>query len=133
MSIKKWCIFTIAGILAAFAIIAMFNFITDPFGVFGDHFMDWYGYDITNNPRIAKFGYLDANHERYNGYILGSSKSSSISPIQLNRYYEGASFYNLMMYGANFAHTEKSMYYVIDNYDAKHIVLSLGLSELLEY
>lgn len=133
MTTKKWWILTIAGVLTALAIVAALNIITDPFGVFGDRVMDWYGYDITNNPRIAKFGYLDENYEKYNGYILGSSKSSSISPTQLNQYYDGASFYNLMMYGANFAHTELSMYYVIDNYDAKHIVLSLGLSELLEY
>lgn len=133
MTTRKWWILTIAGVLAAFAVVAALNFLTDPFGVFGDRVMDWYGYNITNNPRVAKFGYLDGNYEQYNGYILGSSKSSSISPDQLNRYYEGASFYNLMMYGANFAHMEESMYYVIDNYGARHIVLSLGLSELLEY
>ena len=133
MNVKKWFLYSLIGILATLALIAALNFVTDPFGVFGDRVLDWYGYNITNNPRIAKFGYLDQHHDEYDGYILGSSKSSSISPLQLNQYYENARFYNLMMYGANFSHTEQSMYYVIDNYNAKHIVLSLGLSELLEY
>ena len=133
MCSKKWLLISLLGALSALLIIALFNYIADPFGVFGDRFLNWYGYNMTNNPMLAKFGYLDKNYNSYNGYIIGSSKASSLSPLQLNKYYENGSFYNLMTYGANFAHTENSMYYVIDNYNTKHIVLCLGLSELLNY
>ena len=36
------------------ALLAGFNYVTDPFGAFGDRFMQWFSYDETNNPRAAR-------------------------------------------------------------------------------
>ena len=132
MRFKKWTAMCVTGALLALFSLAAFNYITDPFGVFGDKVLNWYGYDITNNPRLAKFGYLETHHQEYNAYILGSSKSSSLSPEILNQYYDGARFYNMMMYGANYTHMEHTLYYLAENYTVEHIVLCLGMSELTE-
>ena len=30
------------------------NMLVDPFGVFGDKYLDFYAYNMNNNPRVAK-------------------------------------------------------------------------------
>ena len=58
MNAKKWVLSlpVIALILAV--LLAGFNYVTDPFGAFGDRFMQWFSYDETNNPRAVKISYL---------------------------------------------------------------------------
>lgn len=121
------------GAIAALLIACSINFFIDPFGVFGDPVLKWYGYNITNNPRTGKIAYIDEHHNEYNSYIIGSSKTSSISPELLNKYYKDAKFYNMFMYGADLAHVEKTLKYLIDHYEVKNIVLNLGISELEKY
>ena len=83
------------------AVFAGFNIAVDPFGVFGDIIFDRYAYNMTQNPRFAKINYLEKNHDKYDSYIIGSSKTSSYSVEKLNEYYGGASFYNMIMYGGD--------------------------------
>lgn len=119
--------------LAAAMIIAGFNVAVDPFGVFGDLLFDWYAYDMTQNPRIAKIAYLDKNHDKYDSYIIGSSKTSSYSVDKLNEYYEGASFYNMIMYGGDLYDAQKTAEYIIENYEVKNLILNIGIEEMFKY
>ncbi len=79
MSSKKWFIMLICSILIIVISIAGFNMGTDPFGVYGDKFFDWYSYDFTNNPRVAKIGYLDKHHKEFDSYLIGSSSIHVLS------------------------------------------------------
>ncbi|MEK3881273.1 polysaccharide deacetylase family protein [Paenibacillus sp. PL2-23] len=134
MSLRKWLIAFIAALGLAGAAVAGLNMVVDPFGVFGDRVLKWHSYNMVNNPRVAKIGYLDQYHERYNAYIIGGSKSSSISPELLNDYYgDGASFYSMLMYGGDFHDYEKTLYYLIDEYEARHIVLHMSLQEISHF
>lgn len=132
MSIKNWLkIFFIS--LAVFALLmAGFNTAVDPFGIFGDKIFNYYSYDMTQNPRIAKIGYLDKNHDKYDSYIIGSSKTSAYSVEKLNKYMN-ASFYNMIMYGGDLYDAEKTADYIIDNYGAKNIILNIGIEESVQY
>lgn len=133
MITKKWIkIFTISLLITA-VFICSFNYIIDPFGVFGDNFLKWYSYDMVNNPRIAKIAYLDKYNENYDSYIIGGSKSSSISPALLNKYYGDANFYSMMMYGGDFYDYEKTMHYLIENYEVKNIVIHMSMHEISHY
>ena len=114
-------------------VICGFNYLIDPFGVFGDRFLKWHSYNMANNPRIAKIAYLDQYHKNYDSYVIGGSKSSPISPTLLNKYYKGASFYSMLMYGGDFFDYEKTMYYLIDNYDVKNIVIHKSMHEISHY
>jgi peptidoglycan/xylan/chitin deacetylase (PgdA/CDA1 family) len=130
---KKWiCIFIVTVVIVAL-IIAGFNALVDPFGIFGDHLFNWYAYDMTQNPRIAKIAYLDANYEKYDSYIIGCSKTSSYSTEALNRYYNGASFYNMLMYGGDIYDIEMTARYILENYNARNIVINVGLEETVDY
>ena len=133
MSFKKWIITFITTILIIGTLIGIFNIVVDPFGIFGDKVFNWYEYNMTNNPRIAKVKYLDMHHEKYDSYIIGCSKTSSYSTELLNKYFGNASFYNCIMYGGDMYDIEKTAKYIIDNYKVKNIVINIGLEEAVNY
>ena len=133
MSFKKWIVIFISTVIVLGALTAGFNALVDPFGIFGDAVFDWYAYNMTQNPRIAKIAYLDRNHEKYDSYIIGCSKTSSFSTEALNEYYGGARFYNMLMYGGDMHDTEMTAMYILENYSPKNIIVNMGLEETVKY
>lgn len=134
MKLRKWLIAFVASLGLAGVLLGGFNIVVDPFGVFGDKVLGWHAYNMNNNPRVAKIGYLDQYHDRYDSYIIGGSKSSSISPELLNEYYgDGASFYSMLMYGGDFSDYEKTLYYIMDEYKPKNIVIHMSLQEISHF
>ncbi|MFD0958991.1 polysaccharide deacetylase family protein [Paenibacillus chungangensis] len=134
MKLRKWLMAFIVSLALVFGLLAGFNIVVDPFGVFGDRVLKWHSYNMVNNPRVAKIGYLEQRHDEYNAYIIGGSKSSSLSPERLNAYYgDGASFYSMLMYGGDFHDYEKTLYYLVDEYAPKHIVLHMSLQEISHF
>ena len=132
MAAKKFVTIFITIFLLVIAGFVGFNVVTDPFGVFGDHFMKWYDYDMTMNPRVAKIGYLDRNYEKYDSYILGSSKASSIPVEELNGYMD-ASFYNMTWYGGDLKDEEQLAEYITKNYNVKNLVLLVDPQDAVSY
>jgi peptidoglycan/xylan/chitin deacetylase (PgdA/CDA1 family) len=132
MSAKKWCFCFLGTIVLLAVLLGAFNVWTDPFGVFGDRFFQWYSYDETNNPRAAKIAYLEQHHDEYDSYIIGCSSTSSFPTAQLNEYYD-ASFYNLIMYGADMLDVEQTVDYLIEQYTVKHLVLNVYIDNGTSY
>lgn len=124
MSVKRWVLLFFGVLLGCTVLFAVYNVVLDPFGVFGDPVLDWYEYDMTMNPRVAKIAYLDRNHGRYDSYVIGSSKASSLSVNELNAYMD-ASFYNMTWYGGDLADEVEVVRYIIENYTVKNIVLAV--------
>jgi peptidoglycan/xylan/chitin deacetylase (PgdA/CDA1 family) len=122
----------LAAILTVAAAICALNIVIDPFGVFGDIVYDWYSFDMTNNPKAAKFEYIRRNHDMYDAYILGPSGSSSI-PTEALGEYTGLSWYNMFNYGADMAYTRKLAEYIADNYETRHILLNLPFISATKY
>ena len=132
MSAKKWLVSFILTVFGLFVLLGAFNVTVDPFGVFGDRLFSWYSYDMTLNPRAAKIAYLDENHEKYDSYIIGCSSTSSYPVDRLNEYYD-ASFYNMIMYGADMLDVEKESRYIIENYECKNLIVSVYIDNALHY
>ncbi len=124
MSAKKWLLMFVLTVFAICACLVIFNLVTDPFGVFGDRVLDWYSYDMTNNPRAAKIAYLDSRYEGYDSYIVGCSSTSSFTTSAFEKYTVGT-YYNMIMYGADMLDSEQTVNYLIDKYGAKRIVLNV--------
>ncbi|MDR1588732.1 MAG: polysaccharide deacetylase family protein [Oscillospiraceae bacterium] len=124
MPARRWFLLLLAAVFTVAAAICVLNAVVDPFGVFGDVAYNWYSFDMTNNPKAAKFEYLRRNHDKYDAYILGPSGSSSISTRTLGEY-TGLSWYNMFNYGADMAYTLRLAEYIADNYEARHILLNL--------
>lgn len=119
-------------ILVLAALLAALNLAADPFGAFGDRLLSWFSYDETNNPRVAKFSYLEQHHDEYDSYILGCSSTSSFPVDAFNEAYD-ASFYNLIMYGADMRDCEKIARYLIEHYEVKNLILNVYLDNGLTY
>lgn len=132
MTAKKWLGLFVAALALTGAIWAGFNFVTDPYGVFGDRFFDFYSYDMTRNPRVAKTAWLDEHHGDYDSYIIGCSGSSSIPVDALNEALD-AKFYNMIMYGADLLDLEQTAQYLADNYEVKNLVVSLYVDNGISY
>ncbi len=132
MTAKKITAAFLAVFAAAF-LYAAFQSAVDPSGAFGDRFLNWYDYDMTENSGIAKIAYLDKNHDKYNSYILGSENTGSYSVSSLNRCFgDGASFYNLFTDGGIYA-ARHIAEYVIENYDVKNIVLNIEPEDAVSF
>lgn len=132
MTAKKWLGLFVAALALTGAIWAGFNVVTDPYGVFGDRFFDFYSYDMTRNPRVAKIAWLDEHHADYDSYIIGCSGSSSIPTEALNEALD-AKFYNMIMYGADLLDLEQTARYLADNYEVKNLVVSLYVDNGISY
>lgn len=124
LSSRGWLALFALSVVLLGAGLGLFNFLTDPFGVFGDRVLGWWSYNETNNPRTAKFSYLEQHHEAYDSYIIGCSSTSSFPKEQLDEYFD-ASFYNLIMYGADMRDVEQYARYLIDHYTVKNLVLNV--------
>lgn len=132
MNAKKWVLtFLLLALVLALGL-AAFNYVTDPFAAFGDRFLNWFSYDETNNPRVAKISYLEQYHDEYDSYILGCSSTSSLQVSDFNKLYD-ANFYNLIMYGADMRDCEKIADYLIEHYEVKHLVLNVYLDNGFTY
>lgn len=132
MSSKKWVLVFLATVLVLAVLLAALNLAADPFGAFGDELLSWFSYDETNNPRVAKFTYLEQHHDDYDSYILGCSSTSSFPVDAFNEAFD-ASFYNLIMYGADMRDCEKIAQYLIGHYEVKNLILNVYLDNGLTY
>ncbi len=128
----KWIALFLCVALVFTLLYAAFNMLVDPFGVFGDRLLDYGEYSMTENPRVAKMAYLEYNHDKYDSYIVGCSKTSSYPIDLLNRYMD-ASFFNLFAYGGDMADEEKMVTYVIENYSPKNIIVAMGPEAAYKY
>ena len=132
MNAKKWVLAFLLLALVLVLGLAAFNYVTDPSAAFGDRFLNWFSYDETNNPRVAKISYLEQHHDEYDSYILGCSSTSSLQVSDFNKLYD-ANFYNLIMYGADMRDCEKIADYLIEHYEVKHLVLNVYLDNGFTY
>ena len=126
MTSKKWLILFFLTVLGIAAVLAGFNILTDPFGVFGDPVLDWWGYNMTNNPRTAKFSYLKDHFDEYDSYIIGCSSTSAFTADDFSGLY-GGNFYNMIVYGADMLDSEEMIAYLIAHDSPENIVLNVYL------
>ena len=132
MTSKKWIVVFFATILLLIMLLALFNLLVDPFGVFGDPIFNWYSYNMTMNPRVAKIAYINRNHERFDSFIIGSSGTSAFPTDMLNEHFD-ASFFNMFMYGSDMLHVEQTVRYLIDNFTVENLVLSVYIDSAIYF
>ena len=132
MSSASWLIVFFSLVALIVVAIPALNAVTDPFGVFGDSFYDWYESNMTNNPAASKIAYIRRHHGEYDSYIIGSSGASSF-PVESLDKYTGAKFFNLFSYGADIKKTYLEAKYVLENYEVKNLVLCVGVMDAVNY
>ena len=111
MSSAAWIWMFLGTVLLIALLIGLFNYLMDPYGMFGDPLLDWWSYNETMNPRGAKMSYLKEHHEEYDSYVIGSSDASAYPIEELNEYLD-AKFYNCFFYIALTFTTEVIVIYI---------------------
>ena len=132
MDSKRWLACFLATVLLLGAAVVGFNYWVAPFGVFSHKSLEWPSYEMTINPRTAKITYLKDHHQDYDSYILGCSSTSSFPVESLNSYLD-ASFYNMIMYGADMLDVEEQAFYLVENYEVKNLVVNVYLDNAKDY
>jgi len=132
MSSKKWIVTFFCTCVLALGLMLSFNALIDPFGVFGDPVLNWYSYNATSNPRVAKIAYINRNHERFDSFIVGPSGASGIPVDMLNQHFD-ASFFNMFVFGADMLDTELIAKYLIDNFTVENLVLNVYIDSGLVF
>lgn len=112
--------------------LAGFNVGTDPFGALGDRHLQWWSYNETQNPKVAKFQYLKQHHEAFDSYIIGGSEAGVYPVNALNTYFD-AHFYNLANYDADMHASEQYCRYLIEQGHVKNIILNVTLENGMHY
>lgn len=126
LSSGKWLVLLLVTALLLVMIVPIFNIITDPYGAFGDPVLEWWTYDMTLNPRLAKETYLEKNHDSFDSYVIGASGSSMLSAEKLNNYLD-ANFYNAFFYYSDADSFRELADFLLDNYEVKNLVLNLSI------
>ena len=132
LSSGTWLILFLVTALLLASTVPLLNWGVDPYGAFGDRLMQWWSYDETLNPRMAKISYLEQHGDAYDSFIIGSSGSSSIPVRELNDYLD-ARFYICMFYGTETETFEQTANYLLDNRRPKNLVLNLSLGCAFHY
>lgn len=132
MSSKKWLVTFFATLVLIGIGVLCFNFLMDPFGVFSARALEWPSYEMTMNPRTAKFTYIEKHHGEYDSYIVGCSSASSYPTQALNRYLD-ASFYNMFTYGADMLDVEQFCSWLLENAEVRNLVVSVYIDNALRY
>ena len=132
MSSTAWIWMFLGTILLIALLIGLFNYLMDPYGMFGDPLLDWWSYNETMNPRGAKISYLKEHHEEYDSYVIGSSDASAYPIEELNEYLD-ASFYNCFFYGTDMVDFELIANYLAENYEVKNLLMNLPIGIAYEY
>ena len=74
MNAKKFVKTFVGVVLVLLVVIAGLNYYASPFGLLKDKYFNWFSYDMTQNPRIAKVEYLKKNKDlKFDSFIVGLS------------------------------------------------------------
>lgn len=127
---KRWLAAAMMAVVLAICWIGL-NILVDPFGVFGDRLYQWYGYNMTENPAVAKISYLERSDAAYDTYILGGEAAGAYPVDQFNEIFR-VQCYNLSLDVCKPEQYREMAEYVVRQRGAKNLILSLGLQETAE-
>jgi hypothetical protein len=128
---KKWIKISIFTTFLGFCLLMLTNYIVDPFNVFHSNILK---YNFQENERFVKIEYLEKNHDKFNGYMIGSSRIGTTSPKIVEQYIPNAKLYNLTMNGATMYDYLMHIRYMIKRgYPIKSIYLQLDVINMTYY
>jgi hypothetical protein len=123
MNYKKFTTIILCVIGAYLFSIGLINVVVDPFYIFKTPFFK-IQYQI--NDRYAKIEFLEKRKERFNSYIMGSSRLLYTSPAIVEKYIPTAKFYNLATVLATiYEHLLHVKFLIKNGYPVKNLYIGL--------
>jgi len=131
MSSKKWLSVVFLVIFLNMALVALVNYVVDPFGIFGTNILK---NNLQMNERFVKIEYIEKNHQKYNAYLFGSSRIGVVDPKVIEKYVPNSKFYNFTVSSANLHdYLMHLRYFVEQNYEIKTLYLQLDIDDMNNY
>jgi hypothetical protein len=94
----RFCVVSLVGFYGGFVLLACLNIVVDPYRIFKVVPMAS-GY--TPNQRFNKIEFLLANPDRYDSFLVGSSKVGLLNPDVASELRPGHQYYNLGVFGGD--------------------------------
>lgn len=132
MTMRKWCISFLCLILAALAIIMGINYFVDPYGYFRSQNGDCYELDENDYLRELKAEHIKNFSDKYDAYLIGGSKAGALRTDKLKEL-DGYNYYNCWVMSGNFQDYEAYTKYIVENTNAKKILLQISTSEIKQF
>ncbi len=113
------------------SLVGIINYVIDPYYIFHSNFLKTNEYI---NERYNKIEYLKKGHIKYNSYIFGSSRASSLVNEDFEKYIPDSRFYNMTMSVATLSEEARILDYMIKNgYKIDNLILSVDMDINLHY
>lgn len=112
MSYKKWFLYGSFIIFLSPIVIALVNYLVDPFAIF------WRDYHAIVQPseRYNKIKFLDKHHLNYNAYMIGSSRIGTTEVSAIEKYKPDMKFYNLTLGASTLRQHADVIHYMIEHH-----------------
>ena len=131
MHSKKWIRIWLVLVASALPVAWFINYIVDPFNVFQSGFLK---YTFQVNERFLRIEHLKNNPDKYNGYLLGSSRIGTTHPETVEHYLDESKFYNLTIPSANlYDHLMHVKYLIDEEFPLKHLYLQIDIDNMSFY
>ena len=125
MKYNKFSIIILCVILVYLSSVALINIVVDPFYIFQTPFLK---IQAQINDRYAKIEFLKKRKERFNSYIMGSSRMFLTHPDVIEKYLSMAKFYNLAtIFATMYEHLLHVKYFIKSGYPVKHLYIGLDM------
>lgn len=129
---KKFTLLTVTCVLLCYVLLAGLNYAIDPFDVFHTKFLKR---QFQMNERFMKVEFLEKNNNKYNSYMLGSSRIGTTNPKDIEKYIPNSKFYNFTISSStqydNLIHLQ---YFLRKGYEVKNLYLQVDIPDnLLTY
>ena len=125
MGYRKFTIIILCVLSACLTSLVLVNIVVDPYQIFQTPFLKKRS---QVNDRYAKIAFLRKGWERYNSYIMGSSRMYNLCPDVIEKYLPGAKFYNLATTLATpYEHLLHLRYFIKKGYPVKNLYIGLDI------
>lgn len=130
MTAKRWTISFAIIIIIVLTGIAILNIVVDPYGYFDG--IDGVNKNIHDNSyiRVFKANHIKKYGNNYDAYLIGGSKGGCYTSDKLKEL-DGYNYYNTFITCGNFQEYYIFADYIINQTDAKKIILNLSGFECL--
>lgn len=127
MSSKKFVSLVMFLATLLMASTAALNYVIDPFNIFHTKFLK---YQFQMNERFMKIEYLEKNKDKFDSYLIGSSRIGTTSPMVLSSYIPDSRFYNFTISSATIADEVRHIRYMINaGYKIKNLYLQIDVND----
>lgn len=132
MNSKRWSAAFVSLIALVLIGIMALNYFVDPYKYFSSQSGDYYEADENDYLREQKAEHIKKCSDKYDAYLICGSKGGALRTEKLKEL-DGYNYYNCWVLSGNLVDYLAYTQFILENTDAKKILLQLSTSELYKF